>query len=69
MVRRVRAPPNYIARDRQCPEWLTDLHSMGRDFDVDMRQAGDGARRAGVFPGLLRDVRRRYQLDWTGCDR
>ena len=61
--------PTYSAADVQCGAWLTDLQQLARGLAVDMRQAGDGARRAGVYPGLLRDLRRRYHMDWTGWDR
>jgi len=59
----------YTSRDRNCPYWLNDMTSMSREFDAAMRAAGEAARRAGVFPGTLRDVRRRHRLDWPGFDR
>jgi hypothetical protein len=55
--------------DQNCPYWLNDLQTMSRDFEAAMRAAGDTARRAGVYPGTLRDLRRRYKLDWSGFDR
>jgi S1-C subfamily serine protease len=60
---------DYVGRDRNCPYWLNDLHSMSREFDAAMRNANDAARRAGVFPGTMREVRRKYKLDWSGFDR
>jgi hypothetical protein len=59
----------YTGRDRNCPYWLNDMNSMSREFEAGMRAIGENARRAGVFPGTLRDVRRRYKLDWSGFDR
>ena len=59
----------YAGRDRNCPYWLNDMTSMSREFDAAMRVAGEAARRAGVYPGTMRDVRRRNRLDWTGFDR
>jgi S1-C subfamily serine protease len=59
----------YTGRDRNCPYWLNDLNSMSREFDTAIRSIGEAARRAGVFPGTLRDVRRKHRLDWSGFDR
>lgn len=59
----------YTGRDRNCPYWLNDMNSMSREFEAGMRTIGENARRAGVFPGTLRDVRRKYKLDWSGFDR
>ncbi len=59
----------YAGRDRNCPAWLNDMQRMSREFAAVMRQAGDAARRAGVYPGALRDLRRQHRLDWTGFER
>ena len=34
-----------------------------------MAKASEGARRVGVYPGTMRDLRRKYRLDWDGWDR
>jgi hypothetical protein len=34
-----------------------------------MIQAQENARRASVLPGELRDIRRRYRMDWQGWER
>jgi hypothetical protein len=60
---------DYAGRDRNCPYWLNDLNSMSRQFNTAMRGVADAARRAGVFPGTMREVRRKYKLDWSGFDR
>ncbi len=59
----------FSARDRNCPYWLADLQRMSREFGDLMQQASDSARRAGVYPGTLRDLRRQARLDWIGFDR
>jgi hypothetical protein len=33
-----------------------------------MRDASEQARRSGVYPGVAREIRRRYLLDWDGWD-
>ncbi len=55
--------------DPNCPYWLKDLRRMSGEFVAAMLQAGDTARRAGVYPGALRDLRRQQRLDWTGFER
>ncbi len=31
-----------------------------------MSQADEAARTAGVYPGVQRDLRRKYSMDWDG---
>jgi S1-C subfamily serine protease len=62
-------PTTFNGRDRNCPNWLSDMQRMSREFAAVMRQTGEAARRAGVYPGTLRDVRRKHRLDWTGFER
>lgn len=43
--------------------------SLNRDAGEVRRQleaAAEAARRAGVFPGVMRDLRRQYRMDWIG---
>ena len=54
---------------QNCPSWLNDMRSMSREFEAAMRKVSDAARRAGVYPGSMREARRRHRLDWTGFDR
>jgi hypothetical protein len=34
-----------------------------------MASSQEEARRASVLPGQLREIRRRYRMDWQGFDR
>jgi S1-C subfamily serine protease len=34
-----------------------------------MEKAAEAARQAGVYPGVLRDLRRQHRLQWSGWDR
>jgi hypothetical protein len=52
-----------------CRGWLDSISSDARTIDQEVRNANEAARRAGVFPGVLRDLRRRHRLDWAGWDR
>ena len=47
-----------------CREWLNTLASNARTIDQEVRNANELGRRAGVFPGTMRDIRRRHHLDW-----
>ena len=53
----------------QCSVWLNDLGQAANQIRSAMRAAGDAARRADVYPGVQRDLRRKYRLDWGGWDR
>lgn len=63
------APPTFKTADMWCANTLDDLGGYVREFARVMREAGEQARRAGVYPGVLRDVRRKHRIDWTGWDR
>jgi S1-C subfamily serine protease len=62
-------PPTFRTPDVSCASYLSDLRNYVTQFSGVMAQAGDSARRAGVYPGTLREARRRYRLDWSGWDR
>lgn len=59
----------YASPDGNCPYWLTDMQRMSQDFAGAMQQTNEAARRAGVYPGTLRDLRRQLRLDWSGFER
>jgi len=63
------APPSFKTADVWCANRLDTITGSIRDFARAMREAGEQARRAGVYPGVLREVRRKYRFDWTGWDR
>jgi hypothetical protein len=62
-------PPTFKTTDVRCASFFADLHTYVLQFSGTMAHAGDAARRAGVYPGTLRETRRRYRLDWSGWDR
>jgi hypothetical protein len=49
--------------------WLDDINQAANQFRAAMVSADEFARRAEVFPGVRRDIRRRYKLDWNGWER
>ncbi len=54
--------------DPSCAAAVRDLQELGDEVRQAMAQALEAARRASVLPGQLREIRRRYRLDWTGFD-
>lgn len=60
--------PTYKTPTTWCTSFAGDLQGYVRELGEFMVQAGEQARRAGVYPGTLRDFRRKYRLDWSGWD-
>jgi S1-C subfamily serine protease len=52
-----------------CQNFLARVTGYADQIRETMTKEGDTARQAGVYPGVLRDLRRRYRLDWSGWDR
>jgi S1-C subfamily serine protease len=52
-----------------CLNYLNTIGGYAREFSGLMLKAGDEARRAAVYPGVVRETRRRHRLDWSGWDR
>jgi hypothetical protein len=52
-----------------CQRWLSTVTSHAQPIKVAVEDATEAARRTGVYPGVLRDVRRRHRMDWNGWDR
>ena len=52
-----------------CQGFLRWVSGNGGRVKSTMETEADTARQAGVYPGVLRDLRRRYRLDWSGWDR
>jgi len=55
--------------DASCGSAVTDLQGMAGEVRTAMAQAEEDARRAAVLPGQLREIRRRYRMDWPGFER
>ena len=61
--------PTFRIPDLTCANRLDSVAQYVTAFAQGMGIAGEEARRAGVYPGVLREIRRRYRLDWTGWER
>ena len=52
-----------------CSAWLETLRMNATTLQAEVTRAAEVARRSGVYPGVMRDLRRRHRLHWTGWDR
>jgi hypothetical protein len=52
-----------------CRELWSDIVNGSREVNQSMKALQQEARRKGVLPGHLRDLRRRFRLDWEGWTR
>ena len=48
-----------------CVRFYADFKFAATEFNGRMTEAADRARRAGVYPGVCRELRHRYRIDWT----
>ncbi len=55
--------------DASCGAAFRDLNGLVTELRAVMAGAQEDARRAAVYPGQLREIRRRYRMDWPGWDR
>jgi S1-C subfamily serine protease len=63
----IRAAP-LDARAVSCLGRYNDVAGIARGFSTAMASASEAARTAGVYPGVRRELRRKYRLDWNGWD-
>jgi hypothetical protein len=65
--------PNGVAlnvtSNIDCQDWLNNLRNNAMPIKNTLDQAAEVARRSGVYPGVMRDLRRRHRLDWSGWER
>ena len=52
-----------------CATWFGDLRRDAEDVRSGVIAAEEAARRANVFPGVRREMRRKYRLDYPGWER
>jgi hypothetical protein len=52
-----------------CEGWLESLQSNAAQVRAEMDAAAEAARQSGVYPGVLRDLRRTHRLEWSGWNR
>ena len=59
-------PPSFNTADVQCTRWLSDITQVAGTIRQAMVSADEAARVASVYPGVRRELRRKYKLDWDG---
>ena len=52
-----------------CTGWLQGLTTPAMQIKTEVDRATEAARRAGVYPGVMRNLRQRYRMDYSGFDR
>jgi S1-C subfamily serine protease len=52
-----------------CESWLDTVKTNADTVRGEMLRAAEAARQSGVYPGIMRDMRREFRLDWPGWDR
>jgi len=52
-----------------CGSWVNTLQQNAAVVRGQIAEATEAARRNGVYPGVMRDLRHRYRLQWSGWER
>jgi S1-C subfamily serine protease len=52
-----------------CFAWIDDLKGAANQIKTTLDAAAESARRDGVYPGAIRQIRQKYRMDWSGWDR
>jgi S1-C subfamily serine protease len=52
-----------------CQGWLDTVTRDARPIHAAVARATESARRRGVYPGALREMQRKYKLEWHGWSR
>jgi S1-C subfamily serine protease len=57
------------ASSYNCQSWLETLETNAAPIRLQVERAGEAARQSGVYPGVMRDLRRRHRMNWSGWDQ
>jgi hypothetical protein len=52
-----------------CEGWLQEVKSHAAEIRGRMDKASEAARQSGVHPGTMRELLRKYRLEWDGWER
>jgi S1-C subfamily serine protease len=55
--------------DGSCASAIREIEDLAGEVRSVVTSAQESARRASVLPGQMREIRRRYRMDWPGFDR
>jgi S1-C subfamily serine protease len=52
-----------------CGSFLDTVRSNADTIRTEVTRAAESARQSGVYPGVMRDIRKQYRFDWVGWER
>ena len=55
-----------VSNAYDCFGWIDQMKSNAIEIKGQMDKAAEAARRDGVYPGTLRQIRQKYRMDWSG---
>jgi S1-C subfamily serine protease len=55
-----------LSNATNCEGWLATLRTNADIVRGEMTRAAEAARRQGVYPGVMRDIRRQNNMEWSG---
>jgi hypothetical protein len=61
--------PAFNGADPQCVRLIAGITQVATGIRGAMMSADEAARAASVYPGVRRQLRHKYKMDWDGWDR
>lgn len=55
-----------VSNAYDCFGWIDQMKSNAIEIKEQMDKGAEAARRDGVYPGTLRQIRQKYRMDWSG---
>ena len=52
-----------------CVGWIDNMKGYAKQIKDALDESAEIARRNGVYPGTIREIRQKYKMDWSGWDR
>ena len=52
-----------------CVGWIDNMKGYAKQIKDALDESAEVARRNGVYPGTVRQIRQKYKMDWSGWDR
>jgi S1-C subfamily serine protease len=52
-----------------CVGWIDNMKGYAKQIKEALDDGAEVARRNGVYPGTIRQIRQKYKMDWSGWDR
>jgi S1-C subfamily serine protease len=52
-----------------CVGWIDNMKGYAKQIKDALDESAEVARRNGVYPGTIRQIRQKYKMDWSGWDR